>query len=156
MTLIYFILASLNLYTKVLPRTTLFFWHLCFAFEVVITIGFWTLLAENMLGRFENFGGKAWCALVHIIPLVTLSLEGLVYSRSFTNRSCIAIAAVGLVYLPWNALKAFEAGKNVYGFLPWIQNPMMALSVSVSLLIIVPLLLVGVVSLSKRRLTIAA
>ena len=120
LTLFYFILASLNLYTKVLPRTTLFLWHLCLALEVIITIGFWTLLAEKMLGRFDNFGGKAWCALVHMIPLVTLSLEGFVYSRSFTNRSCIAIAAVGIVYLPWNAFMAFEAGKNVYGFLPWI------------------------------------
>lgn len=90
-TMAYFTLAMLNMTGfKFLPRLVLTIWECAFVVAIPVTVLFWTLLTGVAFANpAMGLGYKAWTALTHIVPLLTLSLEGFAYARYSTVKSAI-------------------------------------------------------------------
>ena len=93
---------------------------------------------------------------MHVIPFVTLSLEGLVYSRCFAPRLTFSNLNVAIAYLLWYAFLSLGSGVDFYPYLLWNKEPMTAFGISVVLLLLSAYLLHGLIRISKWRLSVAA
>ena len=90
--------------------------------------------------------------LHHSFPLIATTLEGCLYARMYTARVSVIIVFISAVYSVVNAVASLVRGSDVYPIIPWNENMMKSVLLSIGLFVTSILMLWGFVAAKKRKL----
>ena len=119
------------------------------AYEIIITLIYWTLLAPDFDGvqiDWNTFDS----IFIHCLPLATLVIANVVLFVRFEYRHAGMVVGFGVLYAILNLVVTMAYGKPIYDILTWTD--LFSVAMIGSLVVIVPLMHLGLTWVNNWKL----